>query len=133
LEKLTETEARAQNRNIRVAKIPMSDVAPALKMDEARGFMKAIVDADTKQILGCAILGIEGGELADGDAANCDNRQIVYAFVKIQALALSEVLRIFKYYLDEIKIRGQHGNCASIRHTQAQRAAKTSTFGGHLG
>jgi pyruvate/2-oxoglutarate dehydrogenase complex dihydrolipoamide dehydrogenase (E3) component len=32
-------------------------------MDESRGFMKAIVDADTKQILGCAILGIEGGEL----------------------------------------------------------------------
>jgi pyruvate/2-oxoglutarate dehydrogenase complex dihydrolipoamide dehydrogenase (E3) component len=60
---LTEAEARAQNRNIRVAKIPMSYVARALEMDEARGFMKAIVDADTKQILGCAILGIEGGEL----------------------------------------------------------------------
>jgi pyruvate/2-oxoglutarate dehydrogenase complex dihydrolipoamide dehydrogenase (E3) component len=60
---LTEAEARAQNRNIRVAKIPMSYVARALEMDESRGFMKAIVDADTKQILGCAILGIEGGEL----------------------------------------------------------------------
>jgi len=60
---LTETEARAQNRNIRVAKIPMSYVARALEMDESRGFMKAIVDAETKQILGCAILGIEGGEL----------------------------------------------------------------------
>nr|MDP2578100.1 hypothetical protein [Candidatus Palauibacterales bacterium] len=30
---------------------------------ESRGFMKAIVDGDTKQILGCAILGIEGGEI----------------------------------------------------------------------
>jgi pyruvate/2-oxoglutarate dehydrogenase complex dihydrolipoamide dehydrogenase (E3) component len=60
---LTEAEARAQNRNIRVAKIPMTWVARALEMDESRGFMKAIVDADTKQILGCAVLGIEGGEL----------------------------------------------------------------------
>jgi pyruvate/2-oxoglutarate dehydrogenase complex dihydrolipoamide dehydrogenase (E3) component len=44
---LTEAEAREQGLNIRVS----------------RGFMKAIVDADTKHILGCAILGIEGGEL----------------------------------------------------------------------
>lgn len=60
---LSEAEARAQGRNIRVAKIPMSYVARALEVDESRGFMKAIVDADTKQILGCAVLGIEGGEL----------------------------------------------------------------------
>ena len=41
---------------VRVAKMPMSSVARALEMDEARGFMKAIVDAQTQQILGCAIL-----------------------------------------------------------------------------
>ena len=60
---LTETEARAQGRNIRVAKLPMTHVARALEVDETRGFMKAIVDADTNQILGAAILGIEGGEV----------------------------------------------------------------------
>jgi pyruvate/2-oxoglutarate dehydrogenase complex dihydrolipoamide dehydrogenase (E3) component len=38
-------------------------VARALEVDETRGFMKAIVDADTNQILGAAILGIEGGEI----------------------------------------------------------------------
>jgi pyruvate/2-oxoglutarate dehydrogenase complex dihydrolipoamide dehydrogenase (E3) component len=32
-------------------------------MDESRGFMKAIVDAKTGQILGAAALGIEGGEI----------------------------------------------------------------------
>jgi pyruvate/2-oxoglutarate dehydrogenase complex dihydrolipoamide dehydrogenase (E3) component len=32
-------------------------------VDESRGFMKAVVDAGTKQILGAAVLGIEGGEL----------------------------------------------------------------------
>lgn len=60
---LSETEARAQGRNIRVAKLPMKSVARALEVDETRGFMKAIVDADTNQILGAAILGIEGGEV----------------------------------------------------------------------
>src|SRR6266567_1526441 len=38
---LTETEARAQKRNIRVAKLPMTSVARALEVDETRGFMKA--------------------------------------------------------------------------------------------
>jgi pyruvate/2-oxoglutarate dehydrogenase complex dihydrolipoamide dehydrogenase (E3) component len=41
----------------------MSRVARAIETSETRGFMKAVVDADTKQILGCAVLGIEGGEL----------------------------------------------------------------------
>jgi pyruvate/2-oxoglutarate dehydrogenase complex dihydrolipoamide dehydrogenase (E3) component len=60
---LTEKEARVQKRNIRVAKLPMTSVARALETDETRGFMKAIVDADSNQILGAAVLGIEGGEI----------------------------------------------------------------------
>jgi pyruvate/2-oxoglutarate dehydrogenase complex dihydrolipoamide dehydrogenase (E3) component len=60
---LTETQARAQGKNIRVAKMPMSYVARALEVNETRGFMKAIVDAETDQILGAAVLGIEGGEI----------------------------------------------------------------------
>ncbi len=60
---LSETEARAQKRNIRVAKLPMTHVARAIEMGETRGFMKAIVDADSGQILGCTILGVEGGEI----------------------------------------------------------------------
>jgi pyruvate/2-oxoglutarate dehydrogenase complex dihydrolipoamide dehydrogenase (E3) component len=60
---VTETEARAQKRNIRVAKLPMTSVARALEVDETRGFMKAIVDGESNQILGAAVLGIEGGEV----------------------------------------------------------------------
>jgi Pyruvate/2-oxoglutarate dehydrogenase complex, dihydrolipoamide dehydrogenase (E3) component, and related enzymes len=60
---MTESEARATGRKIRVAKMPMNYVARALELDESRGFMKAIVDADSSQILGAAILGIEGGEV----------------------------------------------------------------------
>jgi pyruvate/2-oxoglutarate dehydrogenase complex dihydrolipoamide dehydrogenase (E3) component len=61
---LSEEEAREQGRNVRVAKTPMSHVARALEVDEPRGVMKAVVDAETHQILGCAVLGIEGGEIA---------------------------------------------------------------------
>lgn len=60
---LTETEAQAAGRRIRVAEMPMSYVARALEVDESRGLMKVIVDAETDQILGCAILGLEGGEV----------------------------------------------------------------------
>jgi pyruvate/2-oxoglutarate dehydrogenase complex dihydrolipoamide dehydrogenase (E3) component len=60
---LTEQEAKAKKLNYRVAKMPMKHVARALEMGETRGLMKVVVDADSKQILGCAILGIEGGEL----------------------------------------------------------------------
>ncbi|HEY1664455.1 MAG TPA: mercuric reductase [Trebonia sp.] len=60
---LTEREARAQGRAIRVAKLPMSAVIRAIETGETRGFMKAVVDADSGQILGCAVLGSEGGEI----------------------------------------------------------------------
>ncbi len=60
---LSENQARAQGRNIRVARMPMSYVARALETDETRGFMKAVVDAETDQILGAAVLGVEGGEI----------------------------------------------------------------------
>jgi pyruvate/2-oxoglutarate dehydrogenase complex dihydrolipoamide dehydrogenase (E3) component len=60
---LTERQAREQGRNVKIARMPMSSVARALEVDESRGLMKVIVDADTDQILGAAILGIEGGEL----------------------------------------------------------------------
>jgi pyruvate/2-oxoglutarate dehydrogenase complex dihydrolipoamide dehydrogenase (E3) component len=60
---MTESEARAQKRNYRVAKMPMNYVARALEVGETRGFMKAIVDTQSDQILGAAVLGIEGGEI----------------------------------------------------------------------
>ena len=60
---LSETEARAQKRNIRIAKLPMTSVARASETDEARGFMKVIADADTNQILGAAVIAVEGGEI----------------------------------------------------------------------
>jgi pyruvate/2-oxoglutarate dehydrogenase complex dihydrolipoamide dehydrogenase (E3) component len=60
---LSEQDAREQGRDVRIATIPMTYVTRAVEMGETRGFMKAVVDAETAQILGCAVLGIEGGEI----------------------------------------------------------------------
>ena len=59
----SEQDARDKGRDVLIAKIPMSYVARAIEMDETRGFMKAVIDAETDRILGCAVLGIEGGEI----------------------------------------------------------------------
>lgn len=61
---MTETQAREAGKQVRVATMPMSSVARAMETSETRGMMKAVVDAETDRILGAAILGIEGGEIA---------------------------------------------------------------------
>jgi pyruvate/2-oxoglutarate dehydrogenase complex dihydrolipoamide dehydrogenase (E3) component len=61
---LSETEAREQGRDVLVAKMPMSHVSRAVEVDEERGMIKAVVDAGSHRILGAAVLGIEGGEVA---------------------------------------------------------------------
>jgi pyruvate/2-oxoglutarate dehydrogenase complex dihydrolipoamide dehydrogenase (E3) component len=60
---ITEAEARKTGRRIRIAKMPVSSIARAIETGETRGILKAVVDADSEQILGAAILGPEGGEL----------------------------------------------------------------------
>lgn len=60
---ITEREAKTQGRSVRVAKLPMNAVVRAIETGETRGFIKAIIDADSEQILGAAALGTEGGEI----------------------------------------------------------------------
>ena len=59
---LSETEARATGKRLLVASRPMTEVGRAVEKSETLGFMKVAVDADTKGILGAAILGTEGDE-----------------------------------------------------------------------
>ncbi len=59
----SETEAREKKLNYKVAKLPIAYVARAIETGDTRGFMKAIVDVDTKKILGATVLGPEGGEI----------------------------------------------------------------------
>ena len=60
---MTEKQARAAGRKLKIGTIPMSHVARAIERDETAGLMKVIVDAENDRILGAAILGCEGGEL----------------------------------------------------------------------
>jgi pyruvate/2-oxoglutarate dehydrogenase complex dihydrolipoamide dehydrogenase (E3) component len=60
---MTEREARASGRKLKIGKIPMSWVARAIERDETAGMMKLVVDAADDRILGAAILSTEGGEL----------------------------------------------------------------------
>ena len=59
---LTEAQARAAGHRVLVGRRPMSRVGRAVEKGDPRGFMKIIVDAETSQILGAAILGVGGDE-----------------------------------------------------------------------
>jgi pyruvate/2-oxoglutarate dehydrogenase complex dihydrolipoamide dehydrogenase (E3) component len=63
---MTETDVRRKGIKALVAKMPMGDVGRAYERSETKGFMKVIVDAESKQILGAALLGIEGDEIVQG-------------------------------------------------------------------
>jgi pyruvate/2-oxoglutarate dehydrogenase complex dihydrolipoamide dehydrogenase (E3) component len=60
---MTEQEARASGRKLKIGKIPVAHVARAIERDETAGLMKIVIDAGTDKILGAAILSAEGGEL----------------------------------------------------------------------
>jgi pyruvate/2-oxoglutarate dehydrogenase complex dihydrolipoamide dehydrogenase (E3) component len=60
---LTEREARAAGRRLKIGTIPMNWVARAIERDETAGLMKLVVDADNDRIIGAAILASEGGEV----------------------------------------------------------------------
>jgi pyruvate/2-oxoglutarate dehydrogenase complex dihydrolipoamide dehydrogenase (E3) component len=59
---LTETQAHALGRPVRIGKRPMTRVGRAVEKGETNGFMKILVDAETQAILGGAILGVGGDE-----------------------------------------------------------------------
>jgi pyruvate/2-oxoglutarate dehydrogenase complex dihydrolipoamide dehydrogenase (E3) component len=63
---MTDAQARATGRPLLAAKRPMTKVGRAIEKGETRGFMKAVVDAETKRILGAAILGTGGDEAIHG-------------------------------------------------------------------
>ncbi|HMF62814.1 MAG TPA: mercuric reductase [Edaphobacter sp.] len=60
---LSEKEAAKSGKKVRVARLPMTSVARAMETSRSRGFMKALVDPETEQILGAAVLGEGGGEI----------------------------------------------------------------------
>lgn len=60
---LTETEVRKSGRKALVGKRPMTKIKRAVEKGETQGFMKVVVDAETREILGASILGTGGDEV----------------------------------------------------------------------
>jgi pyruvate/2-oxoglutarate dehydrogenase complex dihydrolipoamide dehydrogenase (E3) component len=71
---LSEAQVRESGRPALVGKRPMTRVSRAIEKGETRGFMKVLVDAETKRLLGAAILGVGGDEAVHcvTDAMNAD-------------------------------------------------------------
>jgi pyruvate/2-oxoglutarate dehydrogenase complex dihydrolipoamide dehydrogenase (E3) component len=60
---VSETDAKKQNLDFTVVTLSMQHVARAIETNHTKGMMKAVVDNDTKTILGAAVIGEEGGEI----------------------------------------------------------------------
>ena len=60
---MNEAEARKSGRKLLAGKMLMTRVGRAREAGETQGFMKVLVDADTKELLGAAILGLNGDEI----------------------------------------------------------------------
>ncbi len=60
---LSVDQAKEKGIKIKVAKLPMSKVSRANETGHTEGFMKVVIDAETDQILGTAMIGMQGGEL----------------------------------------------------------------------
>ena len=60
---MTEKQVRDSGRKALIGKMMMSRVGRARERSETHGFMKVLIDAETKKILGAAILGIGGDEI----------------------------------------------------------------------
>jgi len=71
---MTEREARASGRPLLIGSRPMSRVGRAVEKGETQGFMKVVVDAETRRILGATILGPGGDKAIHGilDIMNAD-------------------------------------------------------------
>ncbi len=60
---MTEAEVRKTGKSALISTLAMKDVMRAFERGETRGFMKILVDRDSKQILGASFLGLEGDEV----------------------------------------------------------------------
>ncbi len=60
---MTEAEARKSGRKALIGKRPMTKVGRAVEKGETQGFMKILVDAETREILGASLLGTGGDEV----------------------------------------------------------------------
>ena len=80
---MTEAEARKTGRKCLIGRIDMTRVGRAVEKGETEGFMKVLVDADSRQILGASILGSSGDEVVHGIL------DLMYARAKVDTIIRS--------------------------------------------
>ena len=68
---MNEEEARGSGRSVLAGKMPMTRVGRAREAGETQGFMKVLVDADSKELLGAAMLGLNGDEIVHACSTSC--------------------------------------------------------------
>ena len=67
---LTEAQARAAGHEVLVARTPTAAVPRARTLGRTEGFYKVVIDADTDEILGAAVIGPEASEVVMGEGLN---------------------------------------------------------------
>jgi pyruvate/2-oxoglutarate dehydrogenase complex dihydrolipoamide dehydrogenase (E3) component len=99
---MTEREAKASGLNALVGTLPMSDVNRASEFGQTEGFMKVLVDADTQQFLGAALLGLDGDEVAHAIAVLM-YAQAPYTVLKNAVHIHPTVTELLPAVLDQLK------------------------------
>ena len=83
---LSESDAERQGIDVRVARLPMSNVLRAQTTGETQGFMKALIGARHDRILGFTMIGAEAGE-SRGRGASGDAAELPYSSLRDAVLA----------------------------------------------
>jgi pyruvate/2-oxoglutarate dehydrogenase complex dihydrolipoamide dehydrogenase (E3) component len=99
---MSEKEARQNGRNVLMATRPMKAISRAKEKDETAGLVKILVDADTQQFLGAAILGVGGDEIVNMFTAFMYTGQSYKLFRKA-VLTHPTVAELMPWILDDLK------------------------------
>ncbi|MDX1523132.1 MAG: mercuric reductase [Anaerolineae bacterium] len=98
---MSEKEARESGRNVLMATRPMKNISRAKEKDETAGFVKILVDADTEEFIGVAILGVGGDEIISTFATFMVTKQSYKVFRKA-VLPHPTVAELMPWILDDL-------------------------------
>ncbi len=99
---MTEKEARESGRNVLMATRQMKDIGRAKEKDETAGLIKILVDADSEQFLGAAILGIGGDEIINMFTPYMHTKQS-YKLFRRAMLTHPTVAELIPWILDDLE------------------------------
>lgn len=99
---MSEKEARESGRNVLMATRQMEDIGRAKEKDETAGLIKILVDADTEEFLGAAVLGIGGDEIINMFTPYMYTKQS-YKLFRRAVLTHPTVSELIPWILDDLE------------------------------